>query len=260
MTEQPLQTEDRIGTLDLHIDPNSFVPYYQQIVDQVRALVKSQRVREGEVFHSEGEVAAALGISKMPVRQAFQKLRSEGLIVVEKGKRPVIGSGQVPWNFQQLRGFSEEMTRRGLVPSTQVLSLKRVPVEGEIAQALHLNAGEMVFALRRLRYVNGEPVALIMSHVPALHFPDLDKQDLQKLSLYYVFEKVYRCKLNWAEEEIGASTATEEQAQILGTTPGAALLAVREITYDSRRIAIEHARSWLRADRYKATVISVRKR
>lgn len=256
----PLQTDQSPATLDLHIETDSFVPYYQQIVDQVRALVKSQRLREGEVFHSEGEIAAVLGISKMPVRQAFQKLRAEGLLVVEKGKRPVIGSSQVPWNFQELRGFSEEMTRRGLVPSTRVLNLKRVAADAEISQALRVPVGEIVFALHRLRYVNDEPVALITSHIPAEHFPDLDKQNLDKLSLYYVFEKVYRCKLNWAEEEIGATTATEEQAQILETSPGAALLAVREITYDTRRIAIEHARSLLRADRYKATVVSVRKR
>ena len=260
MRDNRLEKSTGATPLDLHLDTDSFVPYYQQVVEQVRALVKSATLREGDVFYSEGEIAALLGISKMPVRQAFLKLRSEGLLIIEKGKRPVVGSSQVPWNFQQLRGFSEEMRRRGLVPSAKVLSLKRTAASAEIAHALHLTTGDPVFVLRRLRYVNNEPVALVTSYLPVALFPDLDQQVLGKSSLYAVFEKVYKRKLNWAEEEIGAVVASREVARILGTSAGKPLLFVRETTYDLRRIAIEHSHSLLRADRYKATVVSVRKR
>src|SRR5215813_12504604 len=82
--------------LGLVLDNTSFVPYYEQIVDRVRNLIKDGSLHQGEVFCSEGEVARELGISKMPVRQAFQKLRSEGLLIMAKGKRPIIGSGRVP--------------------------------------------------------------------------------------------------------------------------------------------------------------------
>jgi GntR family transcriptional regulator len=246
--------------VDLHIETDSYVPYYQQIVDQVRAHIKAQALREGEVFHSEGEVASALGISKMPVRQAFLKLRAEGLLTLAKGRRPVIGSSQVPWNFQQLRGFSEEMRRRGLVPSATVLSLKRVAADAETAQSLRLKLGEQVYAMRRLRSVNGAPVALVTSFLPVALFPDFERLHVGKSSLYAIFESVYKRKLNWAEEEIGATAATAEVARLLDTSPGKPLLFVRETTFDMQRTAIEHSHSWLRADRYKATIVSVRKR
>ena len=106
-----------VEALGLTIDAESYVPFYMQIVDRVRELIKKNKLRPGQTFCSEGEVARALRISKMPVRQAFQKLKAEGLLVVAKGKRPVVGSGRTPWNFQQLRGFSEEMRSRGLTPS-----------------------------------------------------------------------------------------------------------------------------------------------
>src|ERR1700730_18168546 len=149
--------------LNLVLDHHSFVPFYAQIVDHVRTLVTSNKLREGQVFCSEGDLARVLGISKMPVRQGFQKLRSEGLLVIAKGKRPVIGSGRVPWNFQQLRGFSEEMKRRGLVPSARLLSIEIEEPELEVAQALKLTPGERVYRARRLRFVNGEPVAVVTS-------------------------------------------------------------------------------------------------
>jgi len=87
--------------LGLVLDSNSFVPYYEQIVDQVRSLIKKNKLKQGQTFCSEGDIAQLLEVSKMPVRQAFQKLRSEGLLVIAKGKRPIIGSGRVPWFLQQ---------------------------------------------------------------------------------------------------------------------------------------------------------------
>jgi GntR family transcriptional regulator len=247
-------------SLGFLLDNGSYVPYYMQIVDQVRDLIKKKRLSEGQVFCSEGDVAQALGISKMPVRQAFQKLRSEGLLIIAKGKRPVIGSGRVPWNFQQLRGFSEEMRRRGLAPSARLLSMSLEDPELETAQALKLSPAEKVYRLSRLRSINGDPVAVVTSFLPARIFLGIDKQDLENQSLYAIFERIYKRKLQWAEEIIGAKIAGEDEAKVLQTSPGNALLVIRETTYDLQNVAIEYSLSLLRADRYTASVVSVRKR
>ena len=256
MASSDFITVDRLG---LSIDSNSFVPYYVQIVDHVRELIKKNKLSQGQTFCSEGEIAQALKISKMPVRQAFQKLRSEGLLMIAKGKRPVIGSGRVPWNFQQLRGFSEEMRRRGLNPSARLLSISLEDPDQEVAQALKLNPGERVYRARRLRSVSDEPVAVVTSYLPARIFVGIDKQDLEKQSLYSIFEQVYKRKLQWAEEVIGAVIAGEEEAETLQTSIGSALLIIRETTYDTQHVAIEYSLSLLRGDRYTASVISVRK-
>jgi len=195
----------------------------------------------------------------MPVRQAFQKLKSEGLLLIAKGKRPVVGSGRVPWNFQQLRGFSEEMRRRGLVPSARLLSMNLEEPDLEVAQALKLAPGERVYCARRLRSVNGEPVAVVTSYLPARIFAGIDKLDLEHQSLYAILEHNYKRKLHWAEEVIGAMIAGEEEAAALQTSAGSALLVIRETTYDAQSVAIEYSLSLLRGDRYTASVISVRK-
>lgn len=254
------ETSMTAGETEIVLDRESYVPYYQQIISQIRTLVRSEKAKEGQAFCSENDLAQYLGISKMPVRQAYQKLRTEGLLVIVKGKRPVIGSGRLPWNFQQLRGFSEEMRRRGLAPSARVISSQIIRAEGEVALALRLEDGKSVYSIRRLRLVNGDPVAVVTSYLPAHIFPDIDKQDLEGHSLYAIFENVYKRKLHLAEESIGAVSAPEEEARILETAPGSALLLIRETTYDTDRVAIEYSRSLLRGDRYTASVISVRNR
>jgi GntR family transcriptional regulator len=248
-----------VEALPFVLDGSSFVPFYQQIVDQVRSMVKNGKLQEGQTFCSEGQIARKLSISKMPVRQAFQKLRSEGLLVIARGKRPVIGSGRVPWNFQQLRGFGEEMRRRGLTPSAKLLAADLLEPEVEVAQALKLAPGERVYCLRRLRFVNSKPVAIVTSYLPGRLFSGIEKQDLEQQSLYHVMEHIYKRKLHWAEEIIGAVTAKQEDAGILETVPGSAMLMIKETTYDTQQIPIEYSISLLRGDRYTASVISVRK-
>jgi GntR family transcriptional regulator len=248
-----------IDKLQIALDTHSFTPYYQQIVDQIRSLINKGKLKQGQTFCSEGEIAGHLGISKMPVRQAFQKLRSEGILVVAKGKRPVIGSGRVPWNFQQLRGFSEEMRRRGLQPSAKLLHMEVRDPELQVAQALKLTPGERVYCVRRLRFVSAEPVAVVTSFLPARLFSGLEKQDLEKQSLYSVFEHVYNRRLQWAEELIGAVNAGEVEARELEAEVGSPLLIIKETTYDEQNVPVEYSVSLLRGDRYTASVISVRK-
>jgi GntR family transcriptional regulator len=248
-----------VPPLRLVLDAASFVPYYEQIATHIRDQIKEQKLVQGQTFYSEGEVARLLAISKMPVRQAFQKLRSEGLLVIARGKRPVIGSGKLPWNFQELRGFSEEMKRRGLQPSAKVLSLDLRTPDAGVAQALRLGEGDKVYCLKRLRYVDGEPVAVVTSFLPVTVFPEIQKQDLEGQSLYRIFEQTYKRRLRWAEEVIGAATANEEDAKVLQAAVGSAVLLIKETTYDSHETPIEYSVSVLRGDRYTASVISVRK-
>ena len=68
-------TVERLG---LTIDNGSFVPYYMQIVDHVRELIKKNKLSQGQTFCSEGEIAQALGISKMPVHQHFRNFDPKG--------------------------------------------------------------------------------------------------------------------------------------------------------------------------------------
>src|SRR3984885_12009480 len=186
--------------LGLEIDSSSFTPYYVQIFDQVSALIRQGKLSEGQVLCSEEDLARTLRISKMPVRQAFQKLRAESFLIIAKGKKPIVGSGRVPWNFQQLRGFSEEMRRRGLTPSARLLTMDLEDPDLEVAQALKLTPGERVYRIRRLRLVNEDPVAVVTSYLPARIFAGIDKLDLEKQSLYAIFENSYKRRLQWAEE------------------------------------------------------------
>jgi len=67
----------------------------------------------------------------------------------------------------RLSSFGEEMRRRGMEPSSKVLVAEEVPASPEIADVLELLPGELVFYLERVRYADGEPMAVEQTWLPS---------------------------------------------------------------------------------------------
>jgi len=243
---------------DLTLDRKSYVPYYRQIRDQVDALIKAGKLKPGQTIFSEGACAEKLGISKMTVRQAFQALRSEGLLLIEKGKRPIVSTGRIQKDFHKLRGFTEEMARRGLKPYSKVLEIEKVVPDAATSNLLHLWRQEEAYRVRRLRYANKEIVGLETILLPARLFPDLGKQDLENQSLYALMETRYQISVEWSEEELEAVPAEKDEARLLQVSPGFPLFSMRRIVYAADDVPIEYGHSLFRGDRYTASVISRR--
>jgi GntR family transcriptional regulator len=257
-TMNPVTAPDEVEVPDLSLERGSYVPYYRQIRDQVEALIKAGKLKPGQVIFSEGACATKLGVSKMTVRQAFQALRSEGLLIIEKGKRPMISTGRIQKDFQKLRGFTAEMTRRGLKPSSKVLQFEKAAPDAATANLLRLWRNDEVYRVRRLRYADKEIVGLETILLPARMFPDLAKTDLENQSLYALMETRYAIAVEWSEEELEAIPAEKDDAKVLQVPTGFPLFSMRRIVFAKDDIPVEYGHSLFRGDRYTASVISHR--
>lgn len=66
--------------LPLHLQPESHIPLYVQLRDQLRALVHSGELRSGDRIPASRELAGQLGVHRTTVANAYAELESEGLI------------------------------------------------------------------------------------------------------------------------------------------------------------------------------------
>ena len=66
--------------LPLQLQPESHVPLYVQLRDQLRALVHSGELRSGDRIPASRELAGNLGVHRTTVANAYAELESEGLI------------------------------------------------------------------------------------------------------------------------------------------------------------------------------------
>src|SRR4249919_3627818 len=66
--------------LPLHLQPESHIPLYIQLRDQLRSLVHAGDLRPGDRIPASRELAAVLGVHRTTVANAYAELESEGLI------------------------------------------------------------------------------------------------------------------------------------------------------------------------------------
>src|SRR5271168_5099973 len=121
--------------LPLQLQPESHIPLYVQLRDQLRALVGSGNLRVGDRIPATRELAVQLGVHRTTVANAYAELESEGLIRGHVGRGTFIcgesnitkitpapptlnGNGGVRWEslFADERG--EELLSRLTQPAT----------------------------------------------------------------------------------------------------------------------------------------------
>jgi GntR family transcriptional regulator len=74
----------------IQLDDASPTPKYQQIAEQVRALVAARRLLPGTALPSVRQLAADLGININTVLAAYRTLEADGVVLLRRGSRAVI--------------------------------------------------------------------------------------------------------------------------------------------------------------------------
>jgi GntR family transcriptional regulator len=236
-----------------YLDRNSFVPLYEQIHQRLRQLIDSGEIGPGSPVPSERELSERYGVSRMTARQALRALRQDGLVYRERGIGTFVTKRKVDVHTRNLVGFTEDMQRRGMKPSTKVIVFKREPASQKTAEELGIDPGDEVFHLERLRLADRAPMAYETNFISAALCPDLDRYDLEKNSLYRVLEEEYGIRIERADEILEAARATRREARYLSIKPNAPVLVVGRVVYSDANKAIESVKAIYRADRYRAT-------
>jgi GntR family transcriptional regulator len=74
----------------IQLDEASPTPKYQQIAEQVRALVAARRLLPGTALPSVRQLAADLGININTVLAAYRALEADGVVLLRRGSRAVV--------------------------------------------------------------------------------------------------------------------------------------------------------------------------
>ena len=218
---------------------------YARVRDYLRSLV-THELAVGDAIPSERLLCERFGVSRMTVRQAVDALVVEGLLRREQGRGTFVAPTKVDLEVR-LASFGEEMRRRGLTPSSKVLSAEVVAASPDIADALDLLPGEEVFALHRVRYADGEPMAIEQAWLPSRLVPGL----FDGGAPVSVYGELRRRGLepDWGEDTVGATEVDTADAELLGLRVGKAVLRLTRRTF-AGQVACVYSRSSYRADRY----------
>ncbi len=241
---------------DLIPDRRSPVPLYYQLAAAIRERIRAGSLTAGDQLPAERELAERAGISRMTARQALADLARGGDVVARHGIGTFVAEPKLTHDALHLLGFTEEMGRAGGVVSSRVLAQEIVTPPPAIAAALELEQGEETVRIVRLRSAAETPLLLETSYVPHSRCPGLEREDLERQSLYAVLDLRCGHRPRAARQTIEATVASAFESDLLEIAEGTPMLLLEGITTTDRGTPIEWFQAIYRADRVKIAVES----
>jgi GntR family transcriptional regulator len=228
------------------------IPAYQKIQHAILRQIESGQLKPGDAVDSERELARIHGVSLMTARHGLSVLEREGLVLRRPGAGTFVGPPKV--HFNKLTSFTEEMSARGLPVRSQVLSFSVVHGEHDVAARLALPSDSAIMKFERLRLGGEEPFALETCYLPADEFSELDRDSLERTSLFSILK--YKCgvDLSYADEEIDATSPPAASGRLLKLPRGVPLLRIRQVIYSTKARPAIYVLGLYRSDRFRLLI------
>ena len=224
-------------------------PMYYRIELDILEQLHRGLLQPGEQLPSEADLAQKYRVSRITAKRALDELVTQGRAFRQQGRGTFVAQARIR-EISGLRSFSEDIRRRGLTPSSQVLMFEDVIPEPSVRTRLHLGDGEPAFLLKRLRLASGEPVAIETAYINSRLCPNLLKEDFSRESFYAVLMDKYQVIPTWADAEIEAGAASRQEAAHLKLRTGQPVLIARRLTFTANYDVIETVQSVYRGDRF----------
>ena len=219
---------------------------YREIEAWLREIILNGR--PGEVIPSEVEIAASFEVSRMTARQAVLNLMREGLVDRRRGAGTFIADNPLHRREGVLLSFTEDMKRRGLRPSSELISAKKEIATPSDLKMLNLKDPSTVIVIKRLRLADETPLALERV-VLTSQCQKVLEEDLISGSLHDALRK-NGIQPTLASGWLKARLATTQEANRLDLPTKSPLLVETRVIEDQFGTAIEHTETAYAANRY----------
>lgn len=240
---------------DSRITKTSEAPLYYQLYSILKERIIDGIYAVGSILPSESDMIQEFGVSRITIRRALSDLENDGYIEKRKGKGSIVLRMRLERPLTVFNSFSGDALARGDRPSSIVLSLERVPAGVHVAERLGIPASSDVYALIRLRLLNGRIVALHKSYIRTDLGFEVSPEDFGEDTSLYSFLEERGVVLGSADETVEARLASSELRRYLFIDEQSCAVVYKErVTYDSRMMPVEFSENSYRGDQYKYSV------
>lgn len=228
---------------------DSPLPLHFQVRNLLLAMIERGELQAGRALPPERALARQFGVSLAPVRQAMVDLAREGVLYRVRGRGTFLLERALVEHDPVLASFSESMSAKGLSIEMQILRDEKTTPGRDVSRALQTTERRL-YRLERLALVDGEPAAILTSHLSPRRFPDLSAKLAELRSLYRTLEG-YGVVPVRADTLVEVGRCTTTQAALLGVPAGSAALEASGTTYDAEDQPVEQFHVMYRPDRVR---------
>jgi GntR family transcriptional regulator len=238
----------------MEIDKNSIIPLYYQLADLLRDKIATSLLKPGDTIPSENDLIKQYEISRGTVRQALQLLIQEGLLERFPGRGSFVTFPKIQQNAVRQMGFvTQAILESGKVPTARIIESRQFAAPAFLQTKMKLQPNESIFFVKRLRFADGEHLAIENAYLRYDIGQVLIHEDLTG-SLYKLLQEKYNIQLYRSENTIEAARADEHTAKILDIAQGDPVLKIDRLVYLQDERPFEYSEDIFRADRIKFSI------
>jgi len=232
------------------IDKSVPVPLYFQLKTLILNEIKNGCYKTNDLIPTEKDLSDMFKISRTTVRQAITELVSEGWLYRVKSKGTFVSQPKISQDFiKKVESFNDQIQRAGMIPSTEVLSLKVVKASETIASRLELKKNDAVIYLHRKRLADNEPIVTIETFLPYEDCAFLLTHDLEQERLYSILNEHKDTVIFQVKRIVEALEANESDKKYLNIEIGKPIQHFTSTGYNASGKPIEFSLARYRGDR-----------
>lgn len=225
-------------------DRASPLPLWAQVSADLRRRCASGAFEDG--VPGEMALCTEYDVSRHTIREALRALRSEGVILSQRGRGSVVRSG-FSQNVGALYSLFRSIEDQGAVQASEVLRLETT-VHSPAAHALGLPGDAPLVVLERVRRADGEPLAHDVSWLPLALAHPLLEADFGHTALYDELGRL-GVHVDAGSERMTAMIPDDRIATLLDLDPCAATLFIERRATAAGK-PVEWRQSHVRGDRF----------
>jgi GntR family transcriptional regulator len=215
----------------------SRMPLYAQLADMMARRIRASQTKfAGYALPSEVETARHFGISRPTVRQAMSQLLNEGLIVRGRGRGTFVAPQQATRNLG--RAFDFESLPDNHKVRFQLLGREQVNPDKTVRELFDLAPREPVERITRLRYVDGEIIALEVRYLPVDKSAKISDRMLNRDTGIIFVRGLIGDASGHVTFRVRAIAADAETARLIHVKKGTPLLSSEHTYYDRQGKAV----------------------
>ncbi len=191
----------------------------------------------GSVIPAEPDLEKRFAVSRTTIRRAIDLLTREGFVLPQQGKGTKVLDYKTSQSLNRVTSLSETLSRKGYSVESRDTSIVIKVAPQSIAEDLGINSNELVVCMTRITLADGKPIAIMKNYIPSIMVPGIESNVKSITSLYQHLSDRYKIYIESAIDKISAKNASKDEARLLDTAIGTALIYLRRVCYSKGRPA-----------------------
>jgi GntR family transcriptional regulator len=223
------------------LDRHSPTPLYRQLSDVMTDEIKHGVFKPDDLLPSESELKSVFSVSRHVVRQAMNNLARHGKIYTEHGKGSFVARERIEKSMGVLESYHASMQKSGLNPELKIVQKEIITAPDHVVDAMGIRAGENLFHLQRVSYLDGKPINLLEAFVVPGDYVMEKLMQFSSGSLYTHLANIGNIRFVRCRFSVEVVFADDFESRILSVPRGSVLMKTTSVALDRNNSPVEYS-------------------